>query len=166
MRTPSAVVSRTIASATARASSGRASAASTTPGRPFFICTGVERARGERPRGGVGHELAGGVVEVRLDHDHVAAAGRGGLGELADEHAHDIRHLRQIPRAGAVADVLERHRGHGAVALDGRREDRRGRRRDELRADVEWHERRAAEQLERGRRGQRQPPVRGVDEAA
>ena len=41
MRTPSAVVSRTIASATARASSGRANADSTTPGRPFFICTGV-----------------------------------------------------------------------------------------------------------------------------
>ena len=54
----------------------------------------VERAGRERARGGVGHELARRVVEVRLDHDHLAA-GRRGLAQLADEHAHDVRHLRE-----------------------------------------------------------------------
>ena len=63
----------------------------------------VERAGGERARGGVGHELARRVVEVRLDHDHLAARPRG-LAQLADEDAHDVRHLRGVARPGAVAD--------------------------------------------------------------
>ena len=79
-RTPSAVVSRRIARATARSSAGRASAASTNPGRPFFICDrrdpDVERAGGEAALGGVGHELGREVVEVRLDQHRVAAAAR------------------------------------------------------------------------------------------
>ena len=41
MRTPSVLVSRSIAVATASSSPGRASADSTNPGRPCFICAGA-----------------------------------------------------------------------------------------------------------------------------
>ena len=77
MRTPSAVVSRTIASATARASVGPGQRREHDAGPALLHLhrrrPHVERAGRERARGGVGHELAGRVVEVRLDHDHLAA---------------------------------------------------------------------------------------------
>ena len=90
IRTPSVLVSRSIASATARSASGRASADMTNPGRPRFICTGrgpdVERAGLEAGGGGVRGELGEQVVEVGLDQ-------RDGAGRRvgADDHADDVR---------------------------------------------------------------------------
>ena len=77
-RTPSALVSSRIAAATARSSAGRASAESTMPGRPFFICDGrrpdVERAGREAALDGVRHELGVEVVEIRLEQHDLAGS--------------------------------------------------------------------------------------------
>ena len=169
MRTPSAVVSRTIASATARASSGRASADSTTPGRPFFICTGVvqtSRAPAAKARAAASGTSSPGVSSRFVSITITSPPTVAGSLKLADEDAHDVGHLRHVARPGAVADALEHHRRDRAVALHGRREQGGRGRRDELDAQVERHERRAAQQLQRRGRRQRQPAVRGLDEPA
>ena len=117
---------------------GRASADSTKPGRPFFICTGgdphVERARGEAALRGVGHELRREVVEVGLDHDAPPRRRRRPAlaGALADEHAD---HVRAIRRARGRRRRSRARRGAARAAdRTGSRARRRRRRRSGSRA--------------------------------
>ena len=147
IRTPSVLVSRSIASATARSSCGRASADSTKPGRPRFICDrrgpDVERAGREAGRGGVGRELGEQVVEVGLDQRDA----RRSTASRAEDHAHDVRQrLRGRAcrrRSPSPRAVIARDR---AVRVGERGDQRRAGRRDQLHLDVDAVQRRALEQ--------------------
>src|SRR3954464_9399377 len=99
MRTPSVLVSRSIASATARSSSGRARAEITKPGRPRFIWAGAVQTssapaatHAAAAGGGGGRELGKQVVEVGLDQRHPRGTGRLD----ADDRPHHVRDRLEI----------------------------------------------------------------------
>ena len=112
----------------------------------------------------VADDLAGKVVEVRLeDPDPVA---RGRERDLADEEAEDVRLLGNLTRAGSQADRVDRHRRQGAEPLDDRRQDGRPGRGRQLHLHVGIGERHALQKLGRSGRRQRHPPVRSPYRAA
>ena len=149
-------------------SSGRASADSTKPGRPFFICTGVdpdvERAGGEARRGGVGHELGREVVEVGLDQRRRRARAPGSAARRPAPGRRSGSCL-EVARAGAVAERARAssaasgrsslgQRGHQRSAGGRDQLDVRGRRRTAARlaAARAWPARAAAAGRARPRR--------------
>ena len=67
----------------------------------------VERAGGEAALDRVGDELRLEVVEVGLEHDHLAPRR---LARRPEYDADDVRTIGEVPRARAVADALERER--------------------------------------------------------
>ena len=123
----------------------------------------VERAGVDARRGGVRRELGEQVVEVGGDQDTVPAADRA---SAPHDRADDVRPLVGVAGTGAVADRLERHRRQRAVAGRERRRPAPRPSASRARPPLDAVQRRAVEQLERRGRGQREPPVRGRDEAA
>ena len=107
MRTPSVLVSRSIASATARSSLGpreRRHARSPAGRSSSAPARSRRRARPAAKHAAAASGASSGSRSSRLasiSDDRCRAA----LGVAADDHPHDVRQRRQVARAGAVADA-------------------------------------------------------------
>jgi hypothetical protein len=106
----------------------------------------------------LGHQ----VVEVRLEEADAVRSRSSAAAEHGPQH---VGHRARTLVARAVSHRLHRHGRQRAVALHQRVQDRRPRRRHRLPVDVGGHRGDAAQQLEGGRRGKRQPPVLAIHAA-
>ena len=131
MRTPSVLVSRSIAVATASSSAGRASAEITKPGRPRFICAGVVQTSSApaAKQAAAASGASSGTRSSRLASisDTVRAALGAAVPTIARTTFGSSAH---VARPGAVAGALERQARQRAVLVGQRGDQRRaGRRR-------------------------------------
>ena len=104
----------------------------------------------------VGQQFGRHVVDVRLDQAQALARGL----RLAQPDAQDVRPVRRVAPAGAVANLVDAHRRTLEAAQ--RRQQRRARRRHQLATrPLALDNRRPGprDQLQRRRRGQRQHAV-------
>ena len=139
------------------------------PGRPFFICAGVVQTS-SAPAAKAAAAASGtssGERSSRFVSISSTSPCRAPRSRLAEQDAHDVRHLLEVARAGAVADRARRASpGAGRSASASAASSAAPVGVTSSRVDLERHERRPpAQDLERGRRGQRQPAVGRAHEA-
>ena len=124
----------------------------------------IERAEFQQALGGVGQYLRVEVVDIGFDHaDRKRLVGAG---RLAEDDAENIRVVRKIVIARAIADCRDLHRRQYAEARGQRGGDRGASRRDQFDRGSARIDRSAGKQQRGGRGGDGKNAVLGFDGAA